>query len=78
MNDKSYRKNVTIITGQNSNSMIDLYKSMELSVIFLPLFNLMNYSKEKTYSRFYKENTLEKKYLTLINRLKLKKKFSNY
>jgi hypothetical protein len=62
---KSYRKTITIFTGQNSNSMIDLYKSMELNVIFLPLFNLMNYSKEKTYSRFYKENTLEKKYLTL-------------
>jgi hypothetical protein len=62
---KSYRKNVTIITGQNSNSMIDLYKSMELSVIFLPLFNLMNYSKEEIYSPFHKENTLEKKYLTL-------------
>jgi hypothetical protein len=62
---KSYKKSVTIITGQNSNSMIDLYKSMELNVIFLPLFNLMSYSKQDTYSPFYKENTLEKKYLTL-------------
>jgi hypothetical protein len=62
---KSYRKNVTIITGQNSNSMIDLYKSMELSVIFLPLFNLMSYSEKNTHSAFYKQNTLEKKYLTL-------------
>ena len=62
---KSYRKNITIITGQNSNSMIDLYKSIELNVVFLPLFNAMSYSKENTYSPFYKQNTLEKKYLTL-------------
>jgi hypothetical protein len=62
---EQYKKNVTIITGQNSTDVIDLYKHLGLNVIFLPLFNFISYSKNNTYSPFYKTNTLEKKYLTL-------------
>ena len=61
----AYKKTITIITGQNSTDLINLYKTMGMNVIFLPLFSFMSYSKENIYSPFYKKNTLEKKYLTL-------------
>jgi len=62
---KSYNKKVTIITGQNSKDIIDLYQSFGLDVIFLPLFNFSFFAKEKINVPFYKENTLQKKYITL-------------
>lgn len=62
---KSYNKSVTIITGQNSKDVLDLYESFGASVIFLPLFNFLFFANEKINFPFYKENTLEKKFLTL-------------
>ncbi len=61
----SYNKKVTIITGQNSKDMIELYQSFGLDIIFLPLFNFFFFSKEKINVPFHKENTLEKKFITL-------------
>ena len=62
---KSYNKSVTILTGQRSSDITDLYKLNGAEIIFFPLFNLMSHNREHVYSSFYKENTLEKKYLTL-------------
>lgn len=62
---KSYNKSVTIITGQNSDSLLNLYKSIGLNVIFLPLFNFFSYDLESIYSSFLKENTFSKRYITL-------------
>jgi hypothetical protein len=62
---KSYNKNITIITGQTSDDIIDLYKLHGADIMFLPLFNLFCYAGDKVYSPFFKENTFEKRYLTL-------------
>lgn len=62
---KLYNKSITILTGENSDSLFNLYKSMGVNVIFLPLFNFFSYSQFSIYSSFSKENTFEKRYLTL-------------
>lgn len=62
---KTYNKSTTIITGQNSKDVLDLYESFGASVIFLPLFNFLFFANEKINFSFYRENTLEKKFLTL-------------
>jgi hypothetical protein len=62
---KTYNKSITIISGQNSKDILDLYKSFGANVIFLPLFNFLFFANERINFPFYKENTLEKKFLTL-------------
>lgn len=62
---KTYNKSITILTGQKSEDIISLYESLDATVIFLPLFNFHCYSIESVYSNFSKENTLEKKFLSL-------------
>lgn len=62
---KVYNKSITIITGQNSNDILNLYESFGASVIFLRLFNFLFFANEKINFPFYRENTLEKKFLTL-------------
>lgn len=62
---KSYNKSVTILTGQHSNGVIDLYKLNNADIMFLPLFNLFCYGRDGIRTPFFKENTFEKRYLTL-------------
>jgi len=62
---KSYNKSVTILTGQHSDDIINLYKLNNADVMFLPLFNLDCYERDTVYTSFFKKNTFEKRYLTL-------------
>jgi hypothetical protein len=62
---KVYNKPVTIITGQNSPTMIDLYKSFGAEVVLIPFFSFLIYDSHTFESPYIKENTLEKRYVTL-------------
>lgn len=64
---KLYNKKITIITGQNSITLWNLYKSFGFDVEFIPLFNYVTfgYMRNQLYSSYYKNNSLEKRFFTL-------------
>lgn len=62
---KEYNKPVTIITGQNSETMIDLYKSFGAEVVLIPFLSYLIYDSHTFNCPYIKKNSLKKRYVTL-------------